>query len=258
MGQKILVIEDEQGLRELIALELKASGYEVFLAPDGQSGLQMAYKIKPDLIITDVLMPKMDGNQLIKHLRASDFGKNIPFIVLSARCKMKEYFEAVHVDEFVAKPFEAEDLLKKVAHVLDKSRFLTAKPSSPARSSPVALKRVLIFEDDPWVFNNLQTTFEEYGYQVKVTHSAAECLEAAVLFVPQMILAKFTIEGMSAGKLVELLRGMSHLKECPILVYSNEEIGEERNNILRLGATDFLADFRGIKLLKWVNEFFHT
>src|SRR5690242_20598077 len=106
--KRILVVEDEPELRKVLAMELEASGYEVFVAGDGEEGFEVAQEVLPDLIITDVLMPKMDGNQLLKKMRATFFGRRIPFMVLTARGKMRDYFEAVDVNAFVEKPFEAD------------------------------------------------------------------------------------------------------------------------------------------------------
>jgi len=119
--RKILVVEDEGDMRKMLAMELEAAGYEVSQAEDGEEGFQAAKKVKPDLIISDILMPKMDGNHLMKKLRQSDFGYDIPFIVLTARGKMRDYFEIMEVDDFVVKPFDADDLLQKVRKALRKA-----------------------------------------------------------------------------------------------------------------------------------------
>ena len=138
-AKKILIVEDEPEMRTLLALELETEGYAVFQAQDGEEGLRMAKETRPDLIISDVLMPKVDGNQFLKNLRASDFGKEIPFIVLTARGMMRDYFEVAQVDGFIEKPFRPEDILKKVADILTHGRAAQGDgtengPSGAARS----------------------------------------------------------------------------------------------------------------------------
>lgn len=119
MGKKIiLVVEDENDLRELIAEKLKAAGYDVYTAADGDQGLTFAKEIRPDCIVSDVVMPTMDGNKMIKALRETDFGRHIPVIVLTARVKMRDYFEAVEVAGFIDKPFKTEELVAKIEEVL--------------------------------------------------------------------------------------------------------------------------------------------
>ncbi|MFH1360222.1 MAG: response regulator [Candidatus Omnitrophota bacterium] len=118
--KKILLVEDEQNLRFLLSEKLKSAGYEVYEAANGEEGFAIAQKIKPDLIISDIIMPKKDGNQFYKELRKMDFGKNIPFIVLTARAKMRDYFEVIEVDDFLEKPVKTEKLLTTVKDVLKK------------------------------------------------------------------------------------------------------------------------------------------
>src|SRR6266850_4719027 len=82
--KKILIVEDEDEMRELIAAKLEKSGYEIFQAQNGAEGLIVAEKVIPDLILADVLMPVMDGLEFFKQLRAKPFGKETPFIVITA------------------------------------------------------------------------------------------------------------------------------------------------------------------------------
>ena len=140
--KKILIVEDEDELRTVLTLGLEASGYEVVQAGDGEAGFQLAQEVSPDLIISDVVMPKLDGSQLLKKIRESDFGKDTPFIVVTARGKMQDYFEIMEVDDFIIKPFAAEDLLMRVERALYRKR-VTKEPGS---GSCNIRKKVLLLE----------------------------------------------------------------------------------------------------------------
>ena len=118
--KKILLVEDEADLRMLITENLESYGYEIYPAGDGEEGLRLIRELKPDLIITDVLMPKMNGNEFVKKVRELDIGKEIPFIVLTVRKLMKDYFEAINIEEFISKPFETKELVMKIEKVFDK------------------------------------------------------------------------------------------------------------------------------------------
>ena len=120
--EKILIVEDENTARTMIVSGLRNAGYQVFEAKNGETGYQIARSVRPDLVISDVVMAQMDGNQLIKKLRNSEFGKNILFIVLTSHGTMKDYFEMIEVDDFVAKPFDMADFLARVERVLEKIR----------------------------------------------------------------------------------------------------------------------------------------
>ena len=116
--EKILIVEDEKNLRVLIAQLIEKSGYQVYQAGDGEEGFKVAEQVLPDLIITDVVMPKKDGNQFLKDVRKTAFGKDIPFIILTARVGMRDYFEVLdEVYGFLDKPFKIKELLSMIEEV---------------------------------------------------------------------------------------------------------------------------------------------
>jgi len=83
-SKKVLVIEDEQDLREALKTALSNESFEVHTAGDGEVGLQMALEVKPDLILLDLMMPKLDGLGVLKALREDEWGKNVKVIVMTA------------------------------------------------------------------------------------------------------------------------------------------------------------------------------
>ncbi len=115
--EKILVVEDEADLRKLLCAGLKQLGYVTYEAGNGVEGFELAQKILPRIIITDVVMPVKSGNDLIKDLRKTEWGKNIPIIVLTAHVTMKDYFEMLHL-EFLEKPFEMNVMAELINKVL--------------------------------------------------------------------------------------------------------------------------------------------
>ena len=122
MAKKILVIEDEVEINELVCSRLMMNGFEVISAQDGLEGLDMARKEKPDLIILDVMMPKLNGYQVCRMLKFDDKYKSIPIIFLTARSQQydKEVGKEVSADSYIAKPFDGEVLLKEVKRLLEK------------------------------------------------------------------------------------------------------------------------------------------
>lgn len=118
--KKILLVEDEADLRMLVAENLESYGDEVYQAEDGEEGIRRVLELKPDLIITDVLMPKMNGNEFVKKVRELDIGKEIPFIVSTVRKLMKDYFEAINIEEFLSKTFETKELARKIEGIFNK------------------------------------------------------------------------------------------------------------------------------------------
>jgi two-component system, OmpR family, alkaline phosphatase synthesis response regulator PhoP len=120
MAKKILVVDDEKDLVETVTFRLQASGYEVISAYDGQEGLEKAKKEKPDLIILDLMLPRMDGYKVCGLLKADSRYSKIPIILFTARAQEsdKKMGEEVGGDAYITKPFDPPALLAKIKELL--------------------------------------------------------------------------------------------------------------------------------------------
>jgi DNA-binding response OmpR family regulator len=116
----LLIVEDEKDMAEIIKLRLEANGYSVILAEDGQEGLEKAKKEKPDLIVLDIMLPKMDGYKVCGLLKSNYKYAKIPIILFTARAqdKDKEMAKEVGANAYITKPFDPEQLLKKIGELL--------------------------------------------------------------------------------------------------------------------------------------------
>jgi len=119
-GQKILIVDDEPDILELIEYNLKKEGYQVFTASNGQEGITVAKKVHPDLIILDIMMPKMDGIEACRLMRAIPEFKNTFMVFLTARSE--EYSEIagfnVGADDYIAKPIKPRALVSRINAIL--------------------------------------------------------------------------------------------------------------------------------------------
>lgn len=123
--KKILIVEDEATLVEMLKVRLVKAGYEVFAAYDGESGLKMAYDFQPDLIILDIQIPKKGGLEFYKEI--SPHGRSrFPVLILTARGELSDLFRQIEADGFMRKPFEAHDLLREIDRILEKSNQIDA------------------------------------------------------------------------------------------------------------------------------------
>jgi len=118
-GKKILIIEDQKDIAKLLETRLKAAGYSILTALDGQVGMNEVPRFNPDLIITDLAMPGIPGNTIVRILKASDQYRRIPIIMLSAfvNDSMSAGVE-VPADVYMRKPYQAEVLLAKIRELL--------------------------------------------------------------------------------------------------------------------------------------------
>jgi len=119
MKKKILITDDEQKLAEAMKLRFENSGYEVILAANGEEGLDKARAQKPDLIIMDIAMPKLDGYTAVKLIKKDETIKDTPIIMLTGKDQMEELFVLEGVNAYMVKPFDYDELLGKVKNFLE-------------------------------------------------------------------------------------------------------------------------------------------
>jgi two-component system alkaline phosphatase synthesis response regulator PhoP len=118
--QTILVVDDEKDLLDLIEYNLKKEGFDVLKAENGEEGIAVAKEKNPDLVLLDIMMPKMDGMQAVEEMRKDDQLKNIPIIFLTARSDEKTEVEGLNKggDDYITKPISTTKLISRIKAVL--------------------------------------------------------------------------------------------------------------------------------------------
>jgi len=121
---KVLIVEDNPQTVKLVKFILEKNDYLTISAKDGEEGLRMARKWKPDLIILDLMLPEMDGYQVCETLKADPNTKQIPVLVLTALDTGPDFEKALEkkADWYITKPFEAQHLLRRVTYLIEKRR----------------------------------------------------------------------------------------------------------------------------------------
>lgn len=114
MAKRILVIDDEPDVVKMLRARLESNGYNVVSASDGEEGLGKVGSEKPDLIILDIRMPRMDGYTFLRELKSKQEGNILPVIVLSAKGEMKDLFAVEGIRDYLVKPYRPEELLEKI------------------------------------------------------------------------------------------------------------------------------------------------
>ena len=114
---KILVVDDEPNIREVIGLYLRGEGYEVLSAADGEEGIELYRRGRPDLVVLDLIMPKLDGLEVCRRMQAE---RRVPVIMLTARGEEADRILGISAgaDEYVVKPFRPRELMARVAALL--------------------------------------------------------------------------------------------------------------------------------------------
>lgn len=118
--KRLLIVEDEKDMMEILTFRLEAAGFEVIQAYDGQEGLDKAYSQSPDLILLDLMLPRIDGYQVCRKLKSDVKYKKIPIIMLTARASEKERKMGLEcgAEAYIIKPFDPQALMDKIKELL--------------------------------------------------------------------------------------------------------------------------------------------
>ncbi len=121
--QKILIVEDEQDIADLVCFNLQRAGFEVFKAHDGIVGTEMALSSRPDLIVLDLMLPGRDGYGVFRELRRDSRTVDIPVIMLTARAQTEDRIQGLEAgaDDYLTKPFSPKELLLRIQAILKRT-----------------------------------------------------------------------------------------------------------------------------------------
>ena len=150
--QKILIVDDEPDILELIEYNLKKEGYQVFLASNGQEGISVAKKVQPDLIVLDIMMPKMDGIEACRLMRSIPEFKKTFMVFLTARSE--EYSEIagfnVGADDYIAKPIKPRALVSRINAILRRNTSTEEVSHNKLEIGDLVIDReaFLVFQND--------------------------------------------------------------------------------------------------------------
>lgn len=158
---KVLIVEDEQNLAKLLQKSIQDMFYKVIIAKDGIEGFKKYQTFKPDLIISDILMPNLDGLEMSKQIRFEN--SEIPIIILSAHSEKERLLMAIdlHINKYFIKPFDIEEFIE----------FLKLTSKNINKSKSIKLK-------DDFVFNNNTRNLYKNDTLVNLTKKEREFIEA--------------------------------------------------------------------------------
>ena len=118
--KRILICDDDPVILRLLQVNLELEGYDVLIAEDGEGAIELANKERPDLVILDIMMPRLDGYQTCEQLKHDEATKDIPVIFLSAKAQVSDIEKGKEygVEEYVTKPFDPNELIEVVGRVV--------------------------------------------------------------------------------------------------------------------------------------------
>jgi putative two-component system response regulator len=156
--QKILLVEDDAPLLDVMRYLLEAEGYEVCPAVNGKQALDLFVSSRPNLVISDIMMPEMNGYELLEAVRVMPEGITVPFLFLSARTERSDVDRArsLGVDDYLFKPFEAPELINAVRARLDRRRVIELFDTRAAHLQTVIMLANVIETRDPYTAGHLE------------------------------------------------------------------------------------------------------
>jgi two-component system response regulator VicR len=165
MGKKVLIVEDEQNIVDILSFNLGREGYDTMEAYDGTAGLQLALEEDPDLILLDLMLPGMDGFDVCRKVRES--GSATPIIMLTAREEETDKVLGLELgaDDYITKPFSMRELLARVKANIRRVSMKDAREEKTARSGRLDLGRVTVDTEGMTVFKDgkpLELSQREY------------------------------------------------------------------------------------------------
>lgn len=163
MGKTILIVEDEQSIVDILSFNLTKEGYDTLEALDGPTGLQLALEQNPDLVLLDLMLPKMDGFEVCRRIRAA--GSAVPIVMLTAREEEDDKVRGLELgaDDYITKPFKNRELIARVKANIRRVT-MDAPPPEPGVELPLG-ERMRVDEDRATIFKDgvpLDLTQREY------------------------------------------------------------------------------------------------
>jgi DNA-binding response OmpR family regulator len=246
---KILIIEDERSLVDLLVKKLSMEGYEMSFAYDGEEGLEKVDEVKPDLILLDIQMPKKDGYEVLESL--SRDGKKIPVIIISNSGQPVEIAKTKKlgaVDHLIKTEFSPEDVLGKVNKYLDSSsnggapvkEKLLARRDENVKSLDI---NVLLVEDDTFLREICSKKLVKEGYTVYEAVDGSQALEGVEDIVPDIVLLDIILPGIDGFQILHQIKISKNPKvtKIPVIMLSNLGQEDDIKKAMDMGANDYLV-----------------
>ncbi|MGK2861150.1 MAG: response regulator [Chitinophagaceae bacterium] len=165
--KSVLVIDDNTDIRENTAEILDMAGYKTFTAENGKTGVELALKEKPDIIVCDIMMPELDGYGVLHLLRKNEATQSIPFIFLTAKTERTDMRKGMEMgaDDYITKPFEDIELLNAIEIRLKKTEIINQQYAP----SPLGIQQFIKDIKESGLLMNIADHFEQESYQKKQT-----------------------------------------------------------------------------------------
>ena len=244
--KKILVIEDQADIRDIIRFYLEGEGYEVIETDKGDDVIRIIEKEKPDLITLDIMLPGIDGFELLRIIKCDPRPEvsKVPIIMLSVLAKDDNKYQHGFAD-FISKPFEKHQLITSVKQILAGTEKEIKAPS-----------KILVVDDDPDIVEVITFYLDNIGYKTTEAFNGQEAINKANDEKPDLIILDVEMPRLNGFEVIKILKGDEKTASIPIIVLTGVRLSEEdRQSGLKLGASKFMTKpFNSITLINDIKE----
>lgn len=239
----IIIVEDDPMISEIYERKFKEDGFDVATASSGEQVLEMAKKRKVDLILSDLIMPKMDGFEIIRNLRGGSYDPDIKIIISSNLSQKEDRDKALGLgaDGFVTKsdytPGEMVQEIKRLLH-----EFAEQKRNEMIRNGELDVrngKKVLMMEDEEVFADLFGNKLRQDGFEVEVAKTGHEAMEKALKGGFDVFIVDMVMPGMTGDEIIKRLKEEESTKNVPIIAYSASEAYDVIDNVKAMGLEVF-------------------
>ena len=222
-GKTILVVEENLNAKKVLCSQLERKGFTVLESSDVEKLLDLARNQHIDLILLDLMIPRLGEDDILSTLRERPETRKIPVLIISV-VESAESGILPGAHDFLRKPFRAEDLIRKVQRLLeDRDRS------------------ILIVDDDPGVRNSLRLQLEDLGYPVYLAEDGDEAVDLLKVSVPDLVILDLAMPGKSGHEVLSWIRNNPDTRDLPVIVLSAFPLFGELDRLRALGIEAFVA-----------------
>ncbi|WP_394780960.1 response regulator [Undibacterium sp.] len=245
----VLIIDDSITFRERLAEELRGAGYEVTSVSTGEEGLRRAAANRPSVVITDGVLPGIDGPTVVRKLRLDAALRKIPCILLTGSDDRIAELHALDsgADAFVRKNEDFDMMLARVAAVL---RGAAGAAFEKQTESLLGAKKILAVDDSPTYLDELGSTLRGEGYDVILARSGEEALEMVAVQAIDCILLDRLMPGLGGTETCRRIKASAPLSDIPIIMLTATEDQDSMIEGLSSGADDYVLKSNEVEVLK--------
>jgi len=262
---RVLVVEDDANNLDVASRIIRASGHEALVAADGVAGLDLARVERPDAILVDLLLPRMDGWSLTRSLRSEPWAASIPIIAVSALALPSDRARAIEAgcDDFVSKPFAPAELRAILLRYFPggAAQAPAARDGQPKVRGPVPIQlgKVLIVDDEIANVELLARRLEAIGCQTQVASSGERAIALARTEQPDLILLDVMMPGMDGWQTCRRLKSQPETAGIPVIFVTAKDRYEDLSKGFEVGGIDYITKpFEPIELAARVRSAIFT